>query len=204
MKQIKDENPLLFLSHSSLNNEDADEQSTSKKISIYDCFDLFTKIKCTIKFPMNDLDLNKYLIAGSQQDSKVYDLLAVVNHNGDLNSGHYNCIIKNDNRWINYNDSVVSKLTKTFDTKDAYILVYHFVKDNNHHKYFDFNFKGLMDTAFRIYQKQEEFKHLFNYLINEKGEIIEEFKEDCKFYYGEPVTVDKTKGYLINLSELIY
>lgn len=80
-------------------------------------------------------------------------------------------------------------------------LVYQFVKDNNHHKYFDFNFKGLMDTAFRIYQKQEEFKHLFNYLVNEKGEIIEEYKEDCKFYYGEPVTVDKTKGYLINLSE---
>ena len=247
-KQIKDENPLLCLNHSSLNNEDADEQNASKKISIYDCFDLFTKneiiedifcencgekqtftkilkieripeylvislkrfkftsmyrtkIKCTIKFPMNDLDLHKYLIAGSQQDSKVYDLLAVVNHNGDLNSGHYNCIIKNDNRWINYNDSVVSKLTKTFDTKDAYILVYQFVKDNNHHKYFDFNFKGLMDTAFRIYQKQEEFKHLFNYLVNEKGEIIEEYKEDCKFYYGEPVTVDKTKGYLINLSE---
>jgi len=248
VKQIKDENPLLYLSHSSMNNEDADEQNSSKKLSIYDCFDLFTKnekiedifcencgekqtftkilkieripeylvislkrfkytsmyrtkINCTIKFPMKDLDLNKYLIEGSQQDCKSYDLLAVVNHNGDLNSGHYNCIIKNDNNWIKYNDSVVSKLTKTFDTKDAYILVYHFVKDKNHHKYFDFNFKGLMDTAFKIYQKQEEFNHLFNYLINEKGEIIEEYKEDCKFYYGEPVTVDKTKGYLINLSE---
>lgn len=248
VKQIKDENPLLCLNHSSLSNEDTDEQNTSKKLSIYDCFDLFTKneiiedifcencgekqtftkilkieripeylvislkrfkytsmyrtkINCTIKFPMNDLDLNKYLIEGSQQDYKVYDLLAVVNHIGNLNSGHYNCIIKNDNKWIKYNDSVVSKLTKTFDTKDAYILVYHFVKDNNHHKNFDFNFKGLMDTAFRIYQKQEEFKHLFNYLLNEKGEIIEEYKEDCKFYYGEPVTVDKTKGYLINLSE---
>lgn len=42
-KQIKDENPLLCLNHSSLNNEDADEQNASKKISIYDCFDLFTK-----------------------------------------------------------------------------------------------------------------------------------------------------------------
>ena len=41
-KQIKDENPLLCFNHSSLTQKKSDGNSISKKISIYDCFDLFT------------------------------------------------------------------------------------------------------------------------------------------------------------------
>ena len=247
VKQIKDENPLLCLKHSSLGGK-TKENDISKKISIYDCLDLFTKeeivenvfcencrvktnftkylkieripkylfislkrfkytmiyrakINCPIKFPLNNINLNKYLVENSQDNSKIYDLYSVVNHNGTLSGGHYNTIIKQNNQWIKYNDSVVSYFTKTFDTQDAYILIYKFVKDDNTQK-LSFNFSGLMDTAFKIYLNQTKFEHIFNYLIDSDGEIIEEYKDNCEFYYGEPVTVDKKMGYLVNISEI--
>ena len=34
-------------------------------------------------------------------------------------------------------------------------------------------------------------------------DFIEEYKDNCEFYYGEPVTVDKKMGYLVNISEII-
>ena len=247
-KRIKDENPLLFLNHSSLNNnENKEEINNIKKESIYDCLDLFTqketveniycehckskrdfskilkieripkyliisfkrfkytmmyreKINSPIKFPLNIINLNKYLIDNSQESSKLYNLFAVVNHIGTLTIGHYNSIIKLNDKWINFNDSKVSYFTQNFDTQDAYILVYKYVNDNNKLN-LKFNFYGLMDTAFRIYLKQLNFKHLFNYLIDQEGNIIEEYECNCHYYYGEPVMINNKKGYLINISE---
>ena len=250
VKQLKNENILLSLNHSSMNETTTEESNTSlsKKISIYDCFELFTKkeiiedvfcenckekrsfskvlrieripeylvislkrfkytkmynskIGCPINFPMTDIDLKNYLVENSNERIKVYDLFAVVDHIGNLSSGHYHANIRQKNNWINYNDSRVSKLNKTFDTQHAYILVYKYVKDRNNNKYFRFNFRGLMDTAYRIYLKQTEFDHYFNYLTDENDEIIEEYKENCGFYYGEPVIVNKEKGYITNIIE---
>ena len=247
LKQIKDEMPLLYLNHSSIKTNEIEQTINSKKISIYDCFDLFTKeeilediycenckekqiftktlkieripkylvislkrfkytminkskINCPIKFPLNNINLDKYLVDNSQENTKVYDLFAIINHNGSLSEGHYHCIIKQNNKWIKYNDSYVSNFLRTFDTQEAYILVYKLIKDNNNKKFY-FNFSGLMDTAFKIYIKQLKFEHIFNYLTNEKGEIIEEYKDNCEFYYGEPVIVDKSRGYLVNISQ---
>ena len=245
-KRIKEENPLLFLNHSSLNNKKDEEQNdTFKKTSIYDCLDLFTekeiveniycencasktdfykilkieripkyliislkrfkytimykeKINSPIKFPLNIINLNKYLLENSNESSKIYNLFAVVNHTGTLSIGHYNSIIKLDDTWINFNDSKVSPFTNAFNTQEAYILIYKYVKDDNKLN-FKFNFYGLMDTAFRIYLKQFTFKHLFNYLINQEGEIIEEYEDNCKYYYGEPVKINNKEGYLINI-----
>ena len=245
LKQIKDENPLLCLNHSSLKTKTKDD--ILQKISIYDCLDLYTKkeivdnvfcenckekrsftkilkieripkylaislkrfkytmmyrakINSPIKFPINNINLNKYLVDNSQENSKIYDLYAVVNHCGNLTAGHYNTIIKQNNKWINYNDSNVSYFLKTFDTQNAYILIYKFVKDDNTLK-LSFNFSGIMNTAFKIYLNQKNFEHIFNYLINSNEEIIEEYKDNCEFYYGEPVSVDNKMGYLINISE---
>ena len=58
-----------------------------------------------------------------------------------------------------------------------------------------------MNTAFKIYLNQKNFEHIFNYLMNSNEEIIEEYKDNCEFYYGEPVSVDNKMGYLINISE---
>ena len=66
------------------------------------------------------------------------------------------------------------------------------------------NLIGLMDTAYKIYLKQYNFEHLFNYIYDstsnsESSEITEEFLNDCEFYYGEPITVNGKVGYLINI-----
>lgn len=246
-RHIKDENPLLCLNHSSMKKKEIEQNNDTNKISIYDCFDLFTKdeiledivcenckekqvftknlrieripkylvlslkrfkitmmknakLDCPIKFPLKNINLDKYLVNNSQENSKIYDLFAVINHNGSLTGGHYNCIIKQNNRWIKYNDSTVSYLSRTFDTQEAYILVYKLIENNKYNK-LNFNFMGLMDTAYKIYLKQLKFEHIFNYLINNEGEIIEEYKENCEFYYGEPVIVDNSKGYIVSVSE---
>ena len=33
-------------------------------------------------------------------------------------------------------------------------------------KEFNFNYLGLMDTAYKIYLKQKQFEHLFNYIVD--------------------------------------
>ena len=54
---------------------------------------------------------------------------------------------------------------------------------------------GLMDTAYKIYIKQYNFEHFFNYIYDtnnssENLEIVGENLNDCEFYYGEPITVN--------------
>ena len=60
-----------------------------------------------------------------------------------------------------------------------------------------------MDTAYKIYLKQYNFEHFFNYIYEgtntENSEISEEYIKDCEFYYGEPITVNGKIGYLINI-----
>jgi ubiquitin C-terminal hydrolase len=54
-----------------------------------------------------------------------YDLIAVSNHYGSLNGGHYTATTKNwmDSNWCDRNDSNVSE-TNSIDSKAAYILFY--------------------------------------------------------------------------------
>ena len=56
-----------------------------------------------------------------------------------------------------------------------------------------------MDTAFQIYIGQLNFEHIFNYILNDKGEIVEEFKNNCFYYYGEPVLFKNNRGFLVNM-----
>ena len=62
-----------------------------------------------------------------------------------------------------------------------------------------FNFVGLMDTAFKIYMKQNKFSNIFNYLLNENNEVIKEYNQDCEYYFGEPVKINNQRGYLTNI-----
>ena len=39
---------------------------------------------------------------------------------------------------------------------------------------------------------------MFNYVLNGKEEIIDEFKNNCQYYYGEPITINNEKGFLVN------
>ena len=158
-----------------------------------------TKIESLISFPFEDLKLDNYLMKKNKK-IKRYDLFAVINHMGSMSKGHYYCNIKQKNKWIKYEDSYVIE-DNDINISNVYLLVY---KANNKEYYnnkkydFHFNFLGLMNTAYQIYIKQFNFVHLFNYILNEKGEIIEEFKNNCQYYYGEPITINKEKGFLVN------
>lgn len=91
------------------------------------------KIDRFINFPLKDLNLKNYLIEpegtnGDVQSSTAYDLVAVSNHIGELNAGHYTTYAKYsvDDRWYLFDDSFVRELLDSESpvTKNAYILVY--------------------------------------------------------------------------------
>jgi ubiquitin C-terminal hydrolase len=98
-------------------------------------YDIYSndKIDTYISFPLDELDLNEYLV---KDDSKInenslstkYDLVAVSNHTGSLTSGHYTTYAKNiqNGKWYLFDDTLVRKLDNNTDvvTKNAYILIY--------------------------------------------------------------------------------
>lgn len=86
-----------------------------------------------VDFPLKDLDLTKYISQDKcDNNNYLYDLYAINQHSGDLNSGHYWASCKNlDNNWYQYNDANVSKYNLSDDhikqklvTNEAYILFY--------------------------------------------------------------------------------
>ena len=165
-----------------------------------------TKIDNLIHFPIESLDLTNYI---SQKEGKIkYDLFGVVNHVGGLTGGHYHCDIKQENSWIKYDDSYTCEFDKKIETANAYLLVYKYCEKGNMYnemmrQEYKLNLIGLMDTAYKIYLKQYNFEHFFNYIYEgtntENSEISEEYIKDCEFYYGEPITVNGKIGYLINI-----
>ena len=91
------------------------------------------KIDTLISFPLQGLDLKKYLLEDKSQkspasSSTTYDLVAVSNHSGSMSYGHYTTYAKNkqDQNWYSFDDRYVRKLRDPSDiiTKNAYILVY--------------------------------------------------------------------------------
>ncbi|CAF0964677.1 unnamed protein product [Didymodactylos carnosus] len=85
------------------------------------------KINSFIEYPIYNLNLNQYLIKETNNDKCLYDLIAVLNHNGNLSFGHYITYAKNNitQRWYSFNDSYLQEIEeKNLITADAYILVY--------------------------------------------------------------------------------
>ena len=153
------------------------------------------KIESLITFPIQELDLKQFYC--NTKNFPLYDLYSVVNHTGNLSGGHYTCLVNYSNNWIKYDDSFIYENETNIETNSAYILFYKMRPYNQGDLYF--NFMGLMDTAFKIYMKQNKFSNIFNYLFNENNEIINQYKKDCQFYYGEPVKINNDRGYLTNI-----
>ena len=83
------------------------------------------KIENIVDFPIEGLDLTKYL--PTQNEKYIYDLFAVANHVGGLQGGHYYAYCKNckDGEWYEFNDSHVSKIDKNkVCSETAYVLFY--------------------------------------------------------------------------------
>ena len=153
------------------------------------------KIDSLITFPTNDLDLSNYACK-FQPYHPLFDLYAVVNHNGTLTGGHYSSIVKHGPSWIKYDDSYVIENDENIETKSVYILMYKMKTAPQAQLYF--NYKGLIDTAYKIYLKQNHFEHLFNFVIKDNEEVSEN-EGVCNYYYGEPVTTEQGKGFLVDV-----
>jgi hypothetical protein len=110
-------------------------QLADKKMEIYSISEIVIihlkrfrnnrKIENIVDFPIEGLDLTKYL--PKQNEKYIYDLFAVANHVGGLQGGHYYAYCKNskDGEWYEFNDSHVSKIDKNkVCSETAYVLFY--------------------------------------------------------------------------------
>jgi ubiquitin carboxyl-terminal hydrolase 8 len=89
------------------------------------------KINSPIDFPIDNLDLSKY-ICGYGSKTYVYELYGICNHSGGVLGGHYTSFVKNaENKWIHYNDTSVEVIEniEQIITPLAYCLFYR--KKNN-------------------------------------------------------------------------
>lgn len=90
------------------------------------------KISNKINYPINNLDISKYINPNSPDKDKCkYNLIGVNNHLGGISCsyGHYISIVKNryDNNWYKFDDDNLQKVNYEEDVinKDAYLLFYY-------------------------------------------------------------------------------
>ena len=89
------------------------------------------KIADHVQFPLEDLDLSKY-VKGYNANQYKYDLYGVCNHVGNVSGGHYTAFVKNaQNNWNHYNDNQIEKIenNQLIISQAAYCLFYR--KKNN-------------------------------------------------------------------------
>ncbi|OMJ66845.1 hypothetical protein SteCoe_36175 [Stentor coeruleus] len=97
-----------------------------------------TKINSLVKFPLENLDMKGFMknskksmgnTVKNTKNNYLYDLFAVVEHEGDLYSGHNTAYCKQPNgEWLHFNDDRVFLLNGNIEqeiiTSRAYILFY--------------------------------------------------------------------------------
>ena len=90
-----------------------------------------TKTTSKIIFPIENLDLKDYTSQLNNVTNTKYDLVAISEHRGSCNFGHYVAYARNsiNNEWYEFNDDDVFRvpyddLAKEIITKNAYILFY--------------------------------------------------------------------------------
>mmetsp|Transcript_3430 Transcript_3430/g.5190 ORF Transcript_3430/g.5190 Transcript_3430/m.5190 type:complete len:915 (-) Transcript_3430:35-2779(-) len=89
-----------------------------------------SKVSQHVQFPIEDLDVKPFVQAKDPKAApsvSKYDLVAVVNHHGIINGGHYTAYAKHyaTSRWHAFNDSHVSPASKDDVSKsEAYMLFY--------------------------------------------------------------------------------
>lgn len=84
------------------------------------------KNNCLIDFPLDELDLSKYVI-GYNEKAYSYECYGICNHSGSALGGHYTSFVKNANGdWYHFNDTHVSKVddVKKVISPKAYCLFY--------------------------------------------------------------------------------
>ena len=79
-----------------------------------------------VVFPVQGLDIRKYVVEENSKKDSLYDLCAISQHYGSLSSGHYTALCKNEDEWYTFDDEKISKINneKHIVTKGAYILIF--------------------------------------------------------------------------------
>lgn len=84
------------------------------------------KLNNLIDFPIDDLDLSKY-VQGYNPSKYKYELYGICNHMGGVTGGHYTAFVRHiDNVWVHFNDNsveIVDDVSKIV-TPLAYCLFY--------------------------------------------------------------------------------
>ena len=85
-----------------------------------------TKIDTFIEFPLNNLNMNKYLVGPKNTEmSYKYDLIGINQHYGMSIGGHYVAICKNGENWYEFDDESVNEIEpNNFMNNKAYLLFY--------------------------------------------------------------------------------
>ena len=83
-----------------------------------------SKNSTNVKFPLENLNLNKYLVGPKNMDY-IYDLISVSQHYGASFGGHYTSVCKKDKVWFKFDDESVYKISPdNIVNSAAYILLY--------------------------------------------------------------------------------
>lgn len=92
------------------------------------------KIDTLVEFPVEGLDMSKYVLNPDLKNKKqIYNLIGVANHFGGLGGGHYTAYAKNSvlNSWYTFDDALVTPTTpNNVVTRNAYVLFYQLQEDN--------------------------------------------------------------------------
>jgi ubiquitin carboxyl-terminal hydrolase 8 len=78
-----------------------------------------------VDFPIENMSMIDYIV-GYDKYNYIYDLYGVINHSGNVDGGHYNAVIKNDNgEWYCHDDKTISKINvDNVVSSSAYCLAY--------------------------------------------------------------------------------
>lgn len=86
------------------------------------------KITTNVDFPVENLNLDRYVIGSRPQSPSNYNLYAVSNHNGTLDGGHYTAMCRHFqfDRWFKFDDSEVKEMSSLSMIRSplSYILFY--------------------------------------------------------------------------------
>ena len=85
------------------------------------------KINTLVQFPVEDLNMDRYVMDDKYNAKTDYQLYAVSNHSGTLDGGHYtaSCRHFNSNRWFKFDDSEVKETgSSSLISSTGYILFY--------------------------------------------------------------------------------
>lgn len=76
-----------------------------------------------INFPISNLDLRDYVL--DKKEEYKYDLIAVSQHYGSMNFGHYTAACLNNGKWYSFDDSSVNSINSgSVISPAAYLLIY--------------------------------------------------------------------------------